>query len=993
LQSYHLPIMLPRPSCLNPLRFLQLSLTLSVSAFAQQTAPSPTAPLEEKALELSPFEVKAEKDEGYLAQNTTSGSRLSTSLKDTPAAISIFTKEFLEDIGATDIDDLLKYSINSTNTLENSAALADVQLSGGLVNNDPAISIRGVSSNTGFGVGGRLTNFFITGLSQNTYNTERVELTRGPNSVLYGIGPAAGGFNVSTKKADFGREHYETTFRFGSDEQWRATVDINQPLIRDRLALRINAVNEDENGWRSHAYNQEQRYQIGARWQIAAKTRLDAEYESGHQEFAQAPNNGINDSITPWIVAGRKLDTQTGAPFPPNAGLAVLGNFVVYDTTTGTVYNERNQSVSAPAGATPGAVAATGELSPQISDFSLVPREVFLGGPAFGTNRDFERWNATFSHELVKGLFVEAAFNRETYDTFGINTLSNAIQVDTNANLPNGAPNPRAGQFYVEQNVGLSLIDSAADDYRLTASYDFDPAAKWSRLQRWMGKQRFATLYQHRELEFATGTAREAILTNPNSTVSADNNANLFRRRTYFDLSGPAGLIALQDYRDFPVSGLVNTTTGLPITTGFVPSTPRDTLESTESNLYVWQGRFVGDRLVGTVGYRQDRVKTLLSTVVRDAPIAPFTQGLQTAVRNATADHASGITRTQGLVAHATSWASLFYNHSTSFQPPARTVVLLSPTLTPLLPPSSRGETDDYGVKLSLLGGRLFATITAYETTGLDQANNGGVGTYITAANNIWNALNNAGVLAANNLTLDAVTTFANGFTFDRKSTGVELELTANPTPSWRLSLNYSANKTIQSDSAAEISAYFAANEALFTSGTRERLVIGGTPGQLAATAVNATDGLTTVREQINSALASFTDQFLNSDGARQLGEPVAQANLRSTYSHRDGRLKGFSWGGGLRWRGERVIAYTSSDPATRQEIRGASTLTVDANLGYRRKLSLLGRKTDFSVQLNINNLLDEDDLIYTRAYTSGTPRTFDFPTPREWFVTTTLRF
>ena len=64
---------------------------------AANTRPTDTA----APVELSPFEVRAEDDAGYQAANTTSGSRLNSRLKDTPASVSAFTPEFLADIAAT----------------------------------------------------------------------------------------------------------------------------------------------------------------------------------------------------------------------------------------------------------------------------------------------------------------------------------------------------------------------------------------------------------------------------------------------------------------------------------------------------------------------------------------------------------------------------------------------------------------------------------------------------------------------------------------------------------------------------------------------------------------------------------------------------------------------------------------------------------------------------------------------------------------------------
>lgn len=64
-------------------------------------------------MKLSPFEVRADLDTGYQGMDTASGSRLNTKLNDTPAAISVFTAEFLSDIGATSIADLAKYAANT----------------------------------------------------------------------------------------------------------------------------------------------------------------------------------------------------------------------------------------------------------------------------------------------------------------------------------------------------------------------------------------------------------------------------------------------------------------------------------------------------------------------------------------------------------------------------------------------------------------------------------------------------------------------------------------------------------------------------------------------------------------------------------------------------------------------------------------------------------------------------------------------------------------
>lgn len=87
------------------IRVATLGVMLSSLPLAAQTVVPSVKPAVEKAVELSPFEVRSDDDVGYQAMNTTSGSRLGTNLKDTAASISPFTAEFLSDIAATNVNE------------------------------------------------------------------------------------------------------------------------------------------------------------------------------------------------------------------------------------------------------------------------------------------------------------------------------------------------------------------------------------------------------------------------------------------------------------------------------------------------------------------------------------------------------------------------------------------------------------------------------------------------------------------------------------------------------------------------------------------------------------------------------------------------------------------------------------------------------------------------------------------------------------------------
>jgi iron complex outermembrane recepter protein len=97
---------------------LALSVAVDSTAFSQSTtAPAGTSTTSPRdgspsPVELSPFEVRADNDVGYQAANTTSGSRLNSRLKDTPASVSAFTPEFLSDIAATNLEEMLAHATN-----------------------------------------------------------------------------------------------------------------------------------------------------------------------------------------------------------------------------------------------------------------------------------------------------------------------------------------------------------------------------------------------------------------------------------------------------------------------------------------------------------------------------------------------------------------------------------------------------------------------------------------------------------------------------------------------------------------------------------------------------------------------------------------------------------------------------------------------------------------------------------------------------------------
>ena len=64
----------------------------------------------DEVYELSPFQIDASGEQGYYSSQTLAGGRLNTDLKNIATSVQVVTKQFMEDIGATSLDEVLAYT-------------------------------------------------------------------------------------------------------------------------------------------------------------------------------------------------------------------------------------------------------------------------------------------------------------------------------------------------------------------------------------------------------------------------------------------------------------------------------------------------------------------------------------------------------------------------------------------------------------------------------------------------------------------------------------------------------------------------------------------------------------------------------------------------------------------------------------------------------------------------------------------------------------------
>jgi iron complex outermembrane receptor protein len=212
-------------------RLLITGACFSIAAMASaQTTPSDTGDTSDNGgdvIKLTAFTVSAD-DTGYFASNSVSATRTNTPIKDLPFSVSAFTPQFMSDINARDLFDVVRYAPGVTT--------GGREFTGG----NAAYVIRG------FTQGPEIDGFTsgAAGIYVDTANIERVEVVKGPASILYGAIAPGGTVNYITKRAKPGA-FTNVTAEVGTYNYRRTTIDINRPIIKDKLLFRFNGAWEN----------------------------------------------------------------------------------------------------------------------------------------------------------------------------------------------------------------------------------------------------------------------------------------------------------------------------------------------------------------------------------------------------------------------------------------------------------------------------------------------------------------------------------------------------------------------------------------------------------------------------------------------------------------------------------------------------------------------------------------------------------------------------
>ena len=204
-------------------------------------------------------------DIGYHATSTSTATKTNTPLINIPQAITVITKQQIQDIGAQRIEDVVRY-------------VPGVNWHQGEGNRDQIV-IRGQSSTADFFVNGMRDDAQIY---RDLYNAERLEFLKGPNAMIFGRGGSGGVLNRVLKEAD-GVPINEWKTQTGSYNNARVSADVGGK-ITDNLYGRINGVFEDTDSYRDYWHMQRGGVNPTLTWLVTPLTKVKLSYEYFHDQ-------------------------------------------------------------------------------------------------------------------------------------------------------------------------------------------------------------------------------------------------------------------------------------------------------------------------------------------------------------------------------------------------------------------------------------------------------------------------------------------------------------------------------------------------------------------------------------------------------------------------------------------------------------------------------------------------------------------------------------
>ncbi|HLZ65655.1 MAG TPA: TonB-dependent siderophore receptor [Aliidongia sp.] len=239
-------------------------------------------------------------------------------VQDAPQTINVISQEVMQQQAVTRLEDALKNVPGITLNAGEGAARGDT------------VNLRGFPA---------FNDFFLDGIrdaaiyTRDSFDLESVEVLKGPSAILFGRGSTGGVIN-QVSKAPTLSPLKSGTLQFGTNNDVRGTIDVDQPLS-DTAAIRLNAMDErSEVADRDHVRNERWGFAPSIALGIGTDTQFTANYV--HQEENNIPDVGIP------FLNGRPAPVARNLDF----GLASDRVLTVDDIVTARLKHDFNRNLS-----------------------------------------------------------------------------------------------------------------------------------------------------------------------------------------------------------------------------------------------------------------------------------------------------------------------------------------------------------------------------------------------------------------------------------------------------------------------------------------------------------------------------------------------------------------------------------------------------------------------------------------------------------------------
>jgi outer membrane receptor protein involved in Fe transport len=952
---------------------LLLAVSLSAASLRAQSVPPPAAGRATDPVELTPFTVSSDRDQGFAATSALAGGRLATDLRDTPAAYSVMTRELIDALNLTDLQTAAEWSTGSDSIPNNGDAT--------FFTFSTYYQTRGVRAGT------QQRNFFPQYGDNDTFDIERFDFGRGPNSILFGNGTLGGTSSSTTKRARTDRAFQNVQFSVGSWSTYRATFDVNQPLGK-RVAVRAAGVWGDGDGWRQKDFNRRQGVFTTTTFRPWRNTeiRLEGEYLEIQKQTGMTT---LNDRLSGWdgqLTYDRPAALRGAAAAVLNAATAAGvnrrgANYHVWNPYGGlnAVVNLEGEPMTRAggetattpiAGFTYGAIGAPSFNSSGVTfrhafglpagrfdnaiarSFFRVPDDEFTLSPDAPLLSSRFRDLQLTVNQRFGDFYLEAAadLNRQAYFVNGEeNRGTQDSYIDINRVQPDGTANPHFLQPYGDGSFFRGYRNYGFDSVRFAAAYVRD--TRWGKftVNSMGGRSENHYTLSYRWLSVAQGPDQSQWILP----------AQFIRVRRYWNQSARE----ITDLSRGPIRYLNPGVNSSQIQPRWVIDNSRYDTETVNDANYTYglvalNAKFWRDRLVVLGAVRRDQYYTAsrqqvrqgdyprdwdpatpllrpgapadwatLNYIPKDAqgrptgPAQPATARPRAPDRSRLAQYAND--RFQDdynappLEGYQTTKSAGLVFHVARWLSP---FVNFAETFNPasaynvlidgnLVPPTV-AQGLDLGARAELLGGKLNLSFTYYENREKNRAASISGGPQI---NTLYRAIPQGGTNPLNNRGMNLIPTYVDLST--RHGTGYEIETTANLAKGFRLTGSLAVPRIYLDDANSMTRAYIDRNAAVFRQIAEDASVRVDPVTNLATINPAIPANLRSPDAQTAADAYNQIFQFRRSQvEGRILDQKQPLVKLFADYTLQAGRLKGLRGGLGVRYSGKRIIGDRAND-------------------------------------------------------------------------------